>query len=521
MANTPSIYQKAIHKEIQEGTGNLVVNAVAGSGKTTTIVAGLALIPTHYKVTFCAFNNSIVKELKTKVPDFVVTSTMHSLGWEATRRYYESQGKKINLRQYKAFEYCDKVLKPEMIPATNKWGYKQNVVKLIDLIRQSMTFDYEGITELAYKHGLQTSPPQDFYVDLDTYQVENLIPEVYHAVQVLMVMIEDKKNFDFTDMIFVPAINDEIQMRKNDIVFVDECQDLNKAQQMLLQKMMKPTGRFIAVGDPHQAIYGFAGADVESFDTLAAMPDTKSLPLSVCYRCDKNIIAQAQKIVPQIEAFEHKEDGVVRDGEWTEIKDGDWVVCRNVRPLVVLCLELIKSGKKATIKGNDIGAQIATIVKGLKRRTVKAGLKELTTMYLDLIKKYKKLGVKAPLEHPAVLDFKDKMFVIKHIAKTEKYTHVEQIQDKLKQIFTNTVSPITLSTIHKSKGLENERIFFLLPQLIPSKYAVQDWQILQEMNLRYVAITRAEKELVYVKDFDLKDFEPDDEIITPNIETID
>ena len=55
-----------------------------------------------------------------------------------------------------------------------------------------------------------------------------------------------------------------------------------------------------------------------------------------------------------------------------------------------------------------------------------------------------------------------------------------------------------LSTIHKAKGLENERVFFLLPDIIPSKYATQPWQIEQEMNLKYVATTRAKHTLIKV-----------------------
>lgn len=55
-----------------------------------------------------------------------------------------------------------------------------------------------------------------------------------------------------------------------------------------------------------------------------------------------------------------------------------------------------------------------------------------------------------------------------------------------------------LSTIHKAKGLENDRVFFLCPELIPSRFATQPWQYEQERNLKYVAITRAKRELIYV-----------------------
>ena len=45
---------------------------------------------------------------------------------------------------------------------------------------------------------------------------------------------------------------------------------------------------------------------------------------------------------------------------------------------------------------------------------------------------------------------------------------------------------------------ENDRIMFLCPELIPSKYATTDWMFEQEMNLKYVAITRAKKDLIYI-----------------------
>ena len=90
---------------------------------------------------------------------------------------------------------------------------------------------------------------------------------------------------DFTDMIFLP-IKFGVAVKQYDFVFIDECQDLNSCQRELMQKAIKPnTGRFVAVGDPAQAIYGFAGADSDSFKKLCNIPNTIQLPLSVCYRC--------------------------------------------------------------------------------------------------------------------------------------------------------------------------------------------------------------------------------------------
>ena len=59
---------------------------------------------------------------------------------------------------------------------------------------------------------------------------------------------------------------------------------------------------------------------------------------------------------------------------------------------------------------------------------------------------------------------------------------------------------VLLSSIHKAKGLEADRVFLIEPEgaPVPHPMAKQDWEIEQEWNLRYVAITRAKKELIYV-----------------------
>jgi len=65
---------------------------------------------------------------------------------------------------------------------------------------------------------------------------------------------------------------------------------------------------------------------------------------------------------------------------------------------------------------------------------------------------------------------------------------------------------ITLCTIHKSKGLEADIVYILNEDLIPSKFAVSPTQLEQEENLRYVARTRAKKEMYYLDIIDTEDF---------------
>ena len=46
----PSVYQQGIYDFITTGQGNAVVSAVAGSGKTTTLINALNLIPSELNV---------------------------------------------------------------------------------------------------------------------------------------------------------------------------------------------------------------------------------------------------------------------------------------------------------------------------------------------------------------------------------------------------------------------------------------------------------------------------------------
>ena len=57
---------------------------------------------------------------------------------------------------------------------------------------------------------------------------------------------------------------------------------------------------------------------------------------------------------------------------------------------------------------------------------------------------------------------------------------------------------VLLSSIHRAKGLEAERVFLLFPDTLPHPKATQEWAKAQEFNLKYVALTRAKKDLFFV-----------------------
>jgi len=489
MTFIPSKYQKAVYAYIQKGKGNLIIDAVAGSGKSTTIVNALKLIPSDKQVLFLAFNKAIVEELKIKIGNMenVEVKTLHSLGASAVMKTLKS-----NLSNDKYTSWVNNGVKFGSLAPIYKISseqfsdWKQNITKLIDLGRVNLITNSKELEDLAYKHN-----------------IDILDNELDIAIKGIQWGERETNIIDFTDMIYFPNVK-QIKMFQYDWVFIDECQDLNAAQRNLFLKCLKPNGRFVAVGDPRQAIYGFAGADVESFNLLKRLENTVKIPLSVCYRCDSSIINLAKEIVPQIEARDNAPLGIVdRNSKIEDVKDGDMILCRLSAPLVKLCMSYISSGIKAYVKGRDIGINLINMIKKTNLNQiedVKNKLEvELSRIVKKTIAKQNCTEVEA-METNIYKTYEDKLKTIEILS--EGLITSQEVIDRMNLIFSDNNSGICLSTIHKSKGLENERVFIICEDKLYLKHCMKvPWMAEQERNLVYVAITRAKKFLGYIQDF--------------------
>ena len=254
----------------------------------------------------------------------------------------------------------------------------------------------------------------------------------------------------------------------------------------------------------NNCIYGFAGSDVESFAKLMRMPNTVILPLSCTYRCAKSITAYAQSIVPDIEAHENAPEGtLIMDGTVKSIEDGDMAICRTTFPLVKLCMDYLLKGRKAYIVGKDIGTNLINFVKKAKTDDVDEMFKFFHKEWEKLVEKVarkNKIDKEDAKTMQEVIVFDEKVMICNLLAAGEKT--VSNIEQKIIKIFEDKSDGIKLSTIHKAKGLEADRVHILQPELLPAPWAKQDWEKEQEMNLKYVAITRAKTYLNIVTDFD-------------------
>lgn len=489
MTFIPSKYQKAVYAYIQKGKGNLIIDAVAGSGKSTTIVNALKLIPSDKQVLFLAFNKAIVEELKIKIGNMenVEVKTLHSLGASAVKKTLKS-----NLSNDKYTSWVNNGVKFGSLAPIYKISseqfsdWKQNITKLIDLGRVNLIVNSKELEDLVYKHN-----------------IDILDNEVDIAIKGIQWGERETNVIDFTDMIYFPNVK-QIKMFQYDWVFIDECQDLNAAQRNLFLKCLKPNGRFVAVGDPRQAIYGFAGADVESFNLLKRLENTVKIPLSVCYRCDSSIINLAKEIVPQIEARDNAPLGIVdRNSKIEDVKDGDMILCRLSAPLVKLCMSYISSGIKAYVKGRDIGINLINMIKKTNLNQIEDVKNKLEVELSRIVKKTmakQNCTEVEAMETNIYKTYEDKLKTIEILS--EGLITSQEVIDRMNLIFSDNNSGICLSTIHKSKGLENERVFIICEDKLYLKHCMKvPWMAEQERNLVYVAITRAKKFLGYIQDF--------------------
>lgn len=482
---TPSKYQEAIFEFVKSGEGHGVVGAVAGSGKTTTIVEALKFTSPDDKVAFVAFNRHIAKELGKRAPEHVHVSTLHSLGYGNIRSALD----KIKVEPRKL------------------WHVIANVAE--EVVEDYGTFDIlqangQSISHLVSlcKATLREPTPENLEWIADRWSIEtNGSTEIVHHLIKLVYekSIEQTETIDYDDMIFFSATS-IVPCEKFDFLFVDECQDLNKAQIAMALKSIADGGRIVAVGDAFQSIYGFRGADVDAIPNIIEALGATVLPLSISYRCPKSHVELAQRLVPHIEAADWAKEGTVEsisDYKFLDkVQTGDLVLCRCNAPLIEPAFSLIRRGIKAVILGRDIGKSLMNLVKKVQKRRRVYSLADSLDALMEYgnqeVRKLNRLGKSMRAQ-----SLRDRVETI--LALSDGCSTVAQLERKINQVFSDDAEGVTFSSVHKTKGGEADRVFILRPDLMPHPKAKAAWERQQERNIEYVALTRSKSELYFVE----------------------
>jgi len=461
-----SDYQKTIFNEVATGEGHVIVDAVAGSGKTSSIIESTNHIPDGKSWLLVAFNKSIAEELNLRIHTFSGdVRTLHSLGLRSLFKKFP------NIKV--ANDKVDKIMIDVVGKDKKLWDIKYQIKKTVSLCKAYMINGEGFIDHIMDDH------------DIDTFEMKRDI-FIEKVQDILKECALNTKEVDFDDMIWMPLIH-KVDVKKYDFTIIDECQDLNKAQLELAIKTCKRNGRIIALGDHKQAVYAFRGAGLDSISNLKKKLNAKSLPLSITYRCPKLVVKEAQKYTKQIMAAPDAKEGIVDHISVEQMlkgaQPGCFILSRINAPLVSHALNFIKRGIPASVQGKDIGKNLINLIKKSKK-------KELSS-FLDWLfdwqnKEVARLSAKERnFEHIV-----DKAKCLRAVA--DSASSLSELKTKIIDLFEDTEEEdrIILSSVHRSKGLERDTVYLL--------WSTFRGGCASERNIKYVAVTRSAHELYYV-----------------------
>ena len=503
MKFTPSPEQTRFFDWVVNEEGSCILAAVAGAGKTTTLIEAVKLM--SGRIWIGVFNKKLGDEIAAKIAadedlmfsSNVFTSTFHAAGFAALRR--SSPGIRVDADKCKtiAKEIIDVREGIDQLSNRRMRAAMGQVLKLVSLAKnhlivpQSDDDEYEGFLKLIDRHDIEFPGGYQIQDALDFAQ--EILLQSYHKIDVI----------DFDDMIYIPVVN-KAKTYTHDWVLVDEAQDTNPARRALARKLLTPGGRLVAVGDPHQAIYGFTGADNDALEQIAAEYSAITIPLSVTFRCPKTVVDHVRKWVDHITAHPDAIEGAVLDcreeemiEELTDIPRGELgkyaILCRVTKHLVRICYGFLRRGIPAKIEGRSIGQGLIT----LAHRWKVTDLNDLDDRLQDYESREIRQALEADNESLAerVKDQVDTLRTLIIVTQRNGGHTVSALVETIESMFDDNVSGeniLTLCTSHRAKGLEWNHVYLLgREELMPSPWARQAWMQDQERNLIYVSITRA------------------------------
>lgn len=451
-------------------TTSLLVRARAGAAKTTTLIALASALPQfpplgYEPPLYLAFNRAIADDIKGRMPAKVTTSTFHAYGLSLLK--LSTPKIKISSRKYN-----------DMLSARGIVGDEYDAcMYCIEAIRN---------------HNLALDTNAVAHIIDEADAIYDCRPDATILFEVLHAGLADKSTIDFTDMLW-QVVRSPKTFRPHSHLLIDEAQDTNPLQLAYLKRVRSESTLLYFVGDDRQSIYAFRGASHTAMDDiLRTFAPLKELYLTTSFRCATSIIDLAKRIVPDIQARPNAPVGIVDTLPYaTSLFRGNaaLVVCRNNAPLAKLASDLIKAAIPFSMKSEWFKQQTRFITaRASASASIPAFLNKLTMWEDEQLTAF-------PSRAESVTDRADALRALATSLPPD--ATVSSLLLLLEKI-ANAKGANVLSTIHKAKGLESDTVYFLRPDLLPSRYATTPSDLRQEDNLWYVAVTRAKNTLIFL-----------------------
>lgn len=502
---TPTPEQQAIIEATRSTNTSLMISAMAGTAKTTTLEMLSKVLPVKPTLAL-AFNVKIKNELIQRLPKHFEVKTMNGLGNAVWQR---AIGKYPKVNKEKLFATTKETIKD--FPESN-WSTIQILVKgarISGLVPTPISNQFVGLVPDDWDSWEAIG--DRYYLDISDSDIA-----AARACLTKMIHKSFRGEIDYDDQIYMSSLFGGVFPRFQHVL-VDEAQDLSILNHIQVRKSC--VDRLIVCGDPRQAIYAFRGADSSSMVSLRALqPVWLDFPLSVTFRCPARIVERQQIHAPGFTARDPAPLGEVHDWQgkdWsiTEIQEcypnkHIAILSRNNAPIISACLRIIKRGIGCTVLGNEIGKSLITLSKKiLPAENINTqdcekriqSWREKETSLARANKKFERIDI--------ITDRAECLLAVLH---SQPDLTSKGIRAILETMFSKESLSITLGTIHKAKGLEYPIVVHLDSWRLPSKFALKakdEGNLIpmeQEMNLKYVCETRSQHTLILANLTDMR-----------------
>ena len=543
----PSTYQQDILDFfLNNPQSNMLVNALAGSGKSTTA----CMLSEHSKTSdiYIAFNASVVEEFKKKIKNpKTKVMTMHSLAYSIMLYNVEQESKDsgekpkgfgsqrskrtVSLDNFKPHKILDEEITKRYgryIEFAKRVFLKDNYVNLYNLCRLTLTdmSSNKDVSRLIDDHVLFL-----YYGD-EGYSAPD-ISEITSTLKILDTksrqQFETQGVIDFTDMLWITF--NKLKYDNWEVpywalytnIYCDEVQDFSNIQLNFLKFIKRTKGRYVFIGDFHQAIYNFAGANAQAFNQIPKMfAPVETFDLPICYRCAKSHLSRVNReygipILPCDDA----PMGFVKTIDKSKIseyaKAGDMVISRKNKWIAEVVLDLARNGTPIFIEDKKMVAAIKRQILSSKCTsvgTLEKFLQKVISNYnkklFEIVSKNAREGGHEEEHLEAVAEANSKIdntsFLLEilegYLENHASSDSVSKFSNFIDKLLNTTPSPncVRLCSIHKAKGLEATNVFVLNEAKINYDFRNSKEQNIQEKNLSYIATTRAKEGLYLVKE---------------------
>ncbi len=534
----PTDEQTAIINFVAKGHGHLLIDALAGTGKTRSLLMALAKLPQRSAL-FCAFNKRIADELQTKVAAAtpkgcgVHVKTFHAAGLAWLSQHFP----RLQIDKNETENLINRVAGQSI-----DFRMRRCAVKLLRILKETSVDPSPSaakVLALGHEYDLFDKMPSEQAIDLSV--------EVVRDAYLVGKDFANRDAIDFCDMVWGPVVCNLPPRTRYQAIFADEFQDISEPQLEMLRQLLVPQkGRLIAVGDPHQQIYDFRGSlGKVAWNMVREELKATTLPLTMTWRCPVSVVEQARQIVPALRPRTDAPKGSVMACLWTQMPErvkasakgkglhgemSTFVLSRDNANLLDCALFLWSKRVEFQLNaGQELLDPLITILDKLDktdRSSFVASINAWLTAELAKAEKANAAAYADQVEERAQM-----------LTTAAEYAEPGEIAGLLRKIFQPSKSGVLLSTVHKVKGLEAETVF-----LLKQSYARHNskrtcrtcagtgqrnssvrttrpepcrncdgngWWIMtpepEELNIEYVAITRSKSNLVWV---DLKKHEP-------------